>query len=367
MSLPDYHLRIELEDVVPPVWRLLRVPGSLSFSELHVVLQAVMGWEDRHLYRFEIADEVLVDPELVDDDPWDALDARHQGLADFGPYRGDELRYVYDFGDHWSHRIRVVDVDHDAAVDPEEETARCLNGAGRCPPEDSLGPPGYRRMLEALDDPSHPDRDRALRHLGADFDPERFSIMTANAALAALFEPGGRLAGENPSSEGGDTGPGFPAGGAGTGHVEEVELAPEVASALDEVLERLDDRAGSESRIDGAVRSVAEDLLLLFVEEDADALSRARKPATWSAGALHAAFMELRRWKSAEERMTIAQAAELCGVSEGSVARRSRELRDAAGDVRFLPFPSGPHHARLVAELFEKRGSPDGPGPTDDA
>lgn len=366
MSLPDYRLRVELEGVEPPVWRILRVPGGLSFSELHVVLQAVMGWEDRHLYRFEIGDEVFVDPELMDDDPWDALDARHQGLADFDPHRGDELRYVYDFGDRWSHRILVTDVDYDADVDPEEETARCLDGAGRCPPEDSLGPPGYRRMLEALEDPSHPDRDRALRHLGADFDPGWFSTMAANAALTGLFESGGRLAGGNRSSGEVDIGPAFPTEGAGPGKVKPVQVDPEVASALDQILGRLEDQAGSEPRLDDAVRSVAEDLLLLFVEEDAAALPRARKPATWSAGALHAAFMELRSWKSADERMTIGQAAELFGVSEGSVARRSRELRDAAGDVRFLPFPSDPAHARLVAELFEQLGSPDGPGSADD-
>lgn len=365
MSLPDYHLRVELEGVEPPVWRLLRVPGSLSFSELHVVLQAVMGWEDRHLYRFEIAEEVFVDPEWMDDDPWDALDARHQGLADFDPHRGDELRYVYDFGDRWSHRIRVEDVDYRADVDPEEETARCLDGAGRCPPEDSLGPSGYRRMLEALDDPSHPDRDRALRHLGPDFDPEWFSTMAANAALVGLFESGGRLAGGSPSSGGIGIGPASPADGAGAGHVEETQLAPDVASALDEILERLDHRAGSDPRIDGAVRSVAEELLLLFVGEDAGTLPRARKPAVWSAGALHAAFMELRRWKSPDERMTIRQVAELFGVSEGSSARRSRELRDAAGDVRFLPFPSDPDHARLVGKLFQQLGSESQPGPSD--
>lgn len=366
MSLPDYQLRVDLEDVDPPVWRRVRVPGSLSFSELHVVLQAGMGWEDRHLYRFEIAEQVFVDPTLMDDDPWDALDARHQGLADFAPHRGDEFRYVYDFGDRWSHRIRVEDVDYDAHVDPEEESARCLDGAGRCPPEDSLGPPGYGRMLEALDDPSHPDRDRALRHLGPDFDPEWFSTMAANAALTGLFESGGRLTGGSLASDEVDVGPAIPTGEAGPGRAEEIELDPDAASALDEILERLDERAGSEPRIDDAVRSVAEDLLLLFVKQDAGALPRARKPATWSAGALHAAFMELRRWKSPEERVTIGQAAELFGISEGSVARRSRELRDAAGDVRFLPFPSDPAHARLVAKLFGQLESESQPGPSED-
>lgn len=369
MPLPDYRIRVELEDVELPVWRLLRVPGSLAFSELHVVLQAAMGWEDRHRYRFELGDEVFVDPRLMEDDPWGALDARRQGLADVDPHGGDELRYVYDFGDDWSHRIRIEEVDHGADADPTEETARCLDGAGRCPPEDCGGPPGYRRMLEALEDPSHPERRRWLRHAGPHFDPGAFSTLAANAALTGLFESGGRLAGGETApaddrAPRSDPDPGLgsadpdPAG-------ETRRLEPDVAAALDEVLERLDARDGAEARVDGAVRSVAEDLLLLLVEENPDALPRARKAGTWSAGALHAAFMELRPWRSADERMTLDELADLFDVSAGSVSRRSRELREAAGDVQFLPFPAGTDPGPVLEWLLQRLdegGGAGGPG-----
>lgn len=68
-----------------------------------------------------------------------------------------------------------------------------LRGRGRRP-EDCGGAPGYAEMLEALDDPSHPEHDGWRDWIGPDFDPEAFSADVANAALLALCEPGGRLA-----------------------------------------------------------------------------------------------------------------------------------------------------------------------------
>ena len=58
MATAAYHLHVELEDVRPRVWRLLQVPGRLSLTGLHLVLQAAMGWEDRHLYEFEVGEDV---------------------------------------------------------------------------------------------------------------------------------------------------------------------------------------------------------------------------------------------------------------------------------------------------------------------
>ena len=52
-QLGIYELRITLQEIRPPVWRLVQVPDTLRLSRLHDVLQAVIGWTDSHLHRFE--------------------------------------------------------------------------------------------------------------------------------------------------------------------------------------------------------------------------------------------------------------------------------------------------------------------------
>ena len=52
-QLGVYELRITLQEIRPPVWRLVQIPDSLRLSRLHDALQTVIGWTDSHLRRFE--------------------------------------------------------------------------------------------------------------------------------------------------------------------------------------------------------------------------------------------------------------------------------------------------------------------------
>lgn len=46
-------LRVSLRDIEPPIWRLIDVPGSYTFWDLHVAIQDAMGWLDYHLHSFK--------------------------------------------------------------------------------------------------------------------------------------------------------------------------------------------------------------------------------------------------------------------------------------------------------------------------
>lgn len=336
MTLPRYRLHVELRNVEPPVRRVVEVPGHLSLADLHLVLQAAMGWEDLHPWRFEFVDAVFGQPELLDLPARDVHDTALWGLADLDPRRGDTLRYVYDFGDRWDHTVRVEQVLPSGGEAPEAP-ARVLEGDGRCPPEDVVGaPPTYAEALEALQDPSHPEHESWRERLGADFDPDAFSPDVANAALLALFEPGGRI-----------------------GSVE-IPLDPEVADALTEIFRLQDDRTEGEARVTDAVREVAEELLVLHAETEGGDFLRARKLATWAAGALHAAFQEFRALHARRDRMTLAELGDLFGVSSGSVGRRSRQLRETARSVVFFPFPSDSEAGRVLGQMLEGLDEGDG-------
>jgi hypothetical protein len=47
-------IHVVLDEVEPPIWRRLVVPIGTTPTDLHRILQAAMGWKDRHLHRFEI-------------------------------------------------------------------------------------------------------------------------------------------------------------------------------------------------------------------------------------------------------------------------------------------------------------------------
>ena len=56
-------------------------------------------------------------------------------------------------------------------ADPLERYPQLVRAAGRCPPEDVGGPPGYAEFLEAIADPEHEEHEHLLTWCGGAFDP----------------------------------------------------------------------------------------------------------------------------------------------------------------------------------------------------
>ncbi len=127
----EYRLRIVLRDVSPAVWRRVIVPGALTFEGLHEVIQVVMGWQNYHLYDFELGTRRfgISDPEFADDDFEDAARFR---LRDAGLAEGRTFLYRYDFGDGWEHELSVEEILESPQEGPAR--ARCIEGARACPP-----------------------------------------------------------------------------------------------------------------------------------------------------------------------------------------------------------------------------------------
>ena len=47
-----YQLRVDLDDIRPPIWRRILVPGNTKLSALSEILIASMGWYGYHLHQF---------------------------------------------------------------------------------------------------------------------------------------------------------------------------------------------------------------------------------------------------------------------------------------------------------------------------
>ncbi len=138
-----------------------------------------MGWTDSHLYEFEIHGQRFTDLAT-----WESFDGEEEPgdtelirLRRLHLEKGTQFTYLYDFGDYWLHDVIVEDV---VPITKGERLPRCTAGARACPPEDCGGPPGYFDLLEALDDPAHPEHDSYRVWVGGAFDPEAFDLRRSN-------------------------------------------------------------------------------------------------------------------------------------------------------------------------------------------
>jgi hypothetical protein len=101
-------------------------------------------------------------------------------LAEVVPRVRRKFRYLYDFGDSWEHELQVEKV---GPPDPALRHPAVLARERACPPEDCGGIWGYVNLLEALDDPAHPDHDDMMEWMGGPIDPEAFDLDQINKRL----------------------------------------------------------------------------------------------------------------------------------------------------------------------------------------
>lgn len=170
-----YQFRIVLEDIEPPVWRRILVPGWYSFWDLHVAIQDAMGWLDCHLHEFRLRDDFSgrqVALGIYEEDHFGRGRVLKDYLASVADFVASEpFAYLYDFGDGWEHEVELEAVWVDCPVFP---LPRCFEGAEACPPEDCGGPPGYAEFLRVIGDESDEEREEMLAWVGGSFDPKRF-------------------------------------------------------------------------------------------------------------------------------------------------------------------------------------------------
>ncbi len=103
----------------PSPGRIFIVGPAHTFAALaDAINRAFARWDLSHLHEFELADGRRVG--FVDPDPFeDEVEVEDHDAVKVvqrvGP--GDEFSFVFDFGDDWRHRCRVLE----EKVDPREE------------------------------------------------------------------------------------------------------------------------------------------------------------------------------------------------------------------------------------------------------
>jgi hypothetical protein len=173
-----YQLKIGLKGLKPPVWRRIQVADATTLNELHLMIQEIMDWENYHLHQFTIGRTFYGQPQ-----PDYGLEFKNENPVKLSQViSGEKFKflYTYDFGDDWEHEILVEKI-----LPPADGVSYpiCLTGKRACPPEDCGGIWGYKEMLEALQDPEHPEYETYQDWIDEDFDPEAFDLDEINQRL----------------------------------------------------------------------------------------------------------------------------------------------------------------------------------------
>jgi hypothetical protein len=149
------------------VWRRAIVPHDCTMQELHKIIQVSMNWKGTLRFRFycEMPDdgkEFLHDKMKLDD-------------VDFRTKR--EL--IYEYGQKWNVKIIIMSSYQSA----NNEQARIVTGDGAAPPENVNGPRHFNKIMAALETGGAPEKNAAMRELGADYAPSIFELEKINRNL----------------------------------------------------------------------------------------------------------------------------------------------------------------------------------------
>ena len=146
-------LKVTLEYIEPAITRTLQVPSTIRLDRLHLTLQAAIGWTNSHLYMFEAEGAIwgLPNPDFGGDD----LPANKTTLAEVIEDTGARsIRYIYDFGDGWEHRLQIGEITDPI---PGDLYPRLTDISGRCPPEDVGGFPDTKSSSTPWPTPNTPN------------------------------------------------------------------------------------------------------------------------------------------------------------------------------------------------------------------
>lgn len=126
-------LLVKLDHIEPAIWRRVEVPITTSLKGLHDVIQAVMLFQDYHLFEFNAGGKRYAVPDPEWDFGRETYAARNVRIGALVVRGITTFNYTYDFGDDWRHSITVEAV---TDADPAVEYPRFVDGdrraAGRC-------------------------------------------------------------------------------------------------------------------------------------------------------------------------------------------------------------------------------------------
>ena len=178
------NIKISLIDSDPEIYRIVEVPSDIRLESFAAVINTAMGWEGYHMHLFQKGKTIYTTEESDDEflfDPVKTVNSYSLSLGEILTRKGSHIKYEYDFGDSWMHRITLES--QQAYKKDETQGIFLIDGANACPPEDCGGIYGYQEMLEALKQPHSKAAKEYREWLGKNFNAHKFNAKKVEREL----------------------------------------------------------------------------------------------------------------------------------------------------------------------------------------
>lgn len=177
-----FQLKIVIKNSKPPIWRRVIVPTGITFSQLSMILNEVMGWCGYHMFEFEFYHKELRLIEGVDEfvgmGSFDYLEASTTFIREFME-ENEWFTYTYDLGDDWQHRVTI-----EKTIDNWEfNYPQVIKYKGDCPIEDCGGIYGYYDCLDIISDENHSEYEERLEWMESQGYPKEYDMEYVNQQL----------------------------------------------------------------------------------------------------------------------------------------------------------------------------------------
>ena len=148
-------VKVSLAGTRPLVWRVIEVPATYTFWDLHVAIQDVMSWDgtQNHLFitgRRGSREKITIGlpPEVPDLisllEPLDFFE-RDEVIGKWFIPRHPPFQYIYDSREHWVHDICLQKT---LCKDETKTYPRCTSGCRTTPPAGCGGLKEYRKWIQ---------------------------------------------------------------------------------------------------------------------------------------------------------------------------------------------------------------------------
>ncbi|MBQ8639213.1 MAG: plasmid pRiA4b ORF-3 family protein [Lachnospiraceae bacterium] len=185
-TMKAFQLKIAIKNSKPPIWRRFVVPSGITFSQLSMILNEVMGWSGYHLFEFEFCHQNLKIFEDLEDawfgGMYECLEANGTLIDEYLKEDG-WFTYTYDLGDQWDHRVTVETV----IDDWEWNYPQVMKYKGECPIEDCGGIWGYYECLETIADKDNPESRERLEWMESQGYPNTYDMNGMNQRLKQMY------------------------------------------------------------------------------------------------------------------------------------------------------------------------------------
>lgn len=127
-----YEFEVSLQELQPRIWRRFLLRTTATFAQLHQAIQQSFGWQESHLWEFRLPMfrgqpiAGLPGGEAYDRPTPDAKTVKLNTYFT-GKRVVEWCEYLYDFGDDWTHDVKLIAVHSDK----ESFKQRLLDGARR--------------------------------------------------------------------------------------------------------------------------------------------------------------------------------------------------------------------------------------------